>query len=72
MIIVAERRAQQFQMAGYVPSPVLTEGWSAQDEVEVFNKVASVERRLQARAAHIRLDGARRAVLVAKEALENP
>ena len=46
MIIVAERRAQQFQMVGYVPSPVVAEGWFIQDEVEVFNKVVSVERRV--------------------------
>lgn len=46
MIGVAERRAEHFQMAGYAPSPIVTEGWFIQDEVDVFNKAASVERRV--------------------------
>jgi hypothetical protein len=46
MIGVAERRQAQFQMLGVVPSPAVTEGWFTHDETSVFNKAASVERRV--------------------------
>jgi len=46
MIVVAERRAAQFQTASLTDSPIVTEGWFSQNAVDVFNKAASVERRV--------------------------
>ncbi|MBO9707435.1 MAG: hypothetical protein J7521_04395 [Caulobacter sp.] len=46
MIVVAERRAAQFEMANMTSSPIVTEGWFTQNAVDVFNKAASVERRV--------------------------
>jgi hypothetical protein len=46
MIVVAERRAAQFETAKLTDSPIVTDGWFTHNEVEVFNKAASVERRV--------------------------
>ncbi|PIB92617.1 hypothetical protein [Caulobacter sp. FWC2] len=46
MIVVAERRAAQFQTASLTDSPIVTESWFSQNAVDVFNKAASVERRV--------------------------
>ena len=46
MIVVAERRAAQFQVAAMTSSPIVTEGWFTQNAVDVYNKAMSVERRV--------------------------
>lgn len=46
MVVVAERRAAQFQVATMTSTPIVTEGWFRQNAVEVYNKVMSVERRV--------------------------